>query len=50
MILCVKVRFYTYEENKKNHTKCKFDFDGLEVWKRHPSGSRLFKEFMSLLE
>jgi hypothetical protein len=38
MILSVKVRFYTYEENKKNHVKFEFNFDGLEVWKRHPSG------------
>jgi hypothetical protein len=50
MILCVKVCFYTYEENEKNHVKSEFSFDGLEVWKRDPFGSRLFKEFMSLLE
>jgi hypothetical protein len=50
MILCVKVGLYTYEENQKNHVKPEFDFDGLGVWKRDPSGSRLFKEFMSLLE
>jgi hypothetical protein len=46
MILCVKVRFYIYEENKKNDVKPEFDFDGLEVWTRDPSGSRIFKEFM----
>jgi hypothetical protein len=50
MILSVEVRFYTYEENKKNHVKPEFNFDGLEVWKRDPSGSRLSKEFMDLLE
>jgi hypothetical protein len=38
MILSVKVRFYTYEENKTNHVKGEFDFDGLGVWKRDPSG------------
>jgi hypothetical protein len=32
MILCVKVLFYVYEENKKNHVKPEFNFDGLEVW------------------
>jgi hypothetical protein len=50
MILCVKVPFYTYEENKKNYVKFEFNSDGLGVQKRDPSGSRLFKEFMSLLE
>jgi hypothetical protein len=50
MILCVEVRFYIYEEKKKNHVKPEFNSDGLGVWKRDPSGSRLFKEFMSLLE
>jgi hypothetical protein len=50
MILSVKIRFYTYEENQKNHVKSEFNFDGLEVWKRDPSGSRLFKEFMPMLE
>jgi hypothetical protein len=29
MILCVEVRFYTYEENTKNHVKPEFNFDGL---------------------
>jgi hypothetical protein len=50
MILCVKILFYTHEENKKNHVKPEFSFDGLVVWKRDPSGSRLFKEFMELPE
>jgi hypothetical protein len=50
MFLSVKVRFYTYEENKKNLVKSEFNFDGLGVWKRDLSGSRLFKGFISLLE
>jgi hypothetical protein len=29
MILSVKVCFYTYEENKKNHVRFEFHFDGL---------------------
>jgi hypothetical protein len=31
MILCVKVRFNIYEENKKNYVKFEFNFDGLGV-------------------
>jgi hypothetical protein len=31
MIFSVKVRFYTYEENEKNHVKSESNFDRLEV-------------------
>jgi hypothetical protein len=50
MILSVKICFYTYEEKKRNHAKFEFNFDGLGIWKRDPSGFRLFKDFMYLIE
>jgi hypothetical protein len=49
MILCVKVRLYRYEENKKNDVKPEFDFDGLGVWRRDPSGFRLLRSLYDYL-